>query len=173
MKFANTSANNNVQFEHTSHDTLLTFFISKSLQTVFWCTLSASVILPYLSDYKNCLFEVMMLPWLFPNYPYIHEDKHLFATTNKLIVVILVRKCVCIKKSFLKFFIKLVLIIFVITQTLYSITSSLKFVYWREKSQYLYLIPQISHFLSAFLYLHLMLWIPSERLLQDLVMSLP
>ena len=40
---------------------------------------------------------------------------------------------------------------------LYSIKSSLKFVYSRIQSQYLYLILQTSHFLSSCPYLHLIL----------------
>ena len=54
---------------------------------------------------------------------------------------------------------------------LYSIKPSLKyslkdyFMYLRKQWQYLYLIPQVLHFLSLCLHLHLILWIPSERLL--------
>ena len=40
---------------------------------------------------------------------------------------------------------------------LWSIKSSLKFIYSRKQSQYLYLIPQISSFLSSCRYLHLIL----------------
>ena len=45
------------RFEHANHDILL---ISKSLQTLFACALSAPVILPYLSEYKNLIFRVMI-----------------------------------------------------------------------------------------------------------------
>ena len=48
---------------------------------------------------------------------------------------------------------------------LYSIKSSLNFIYPGKQPQYLYLIPQFSHFLSSCPYLRLILWIPSERLL--------
>ena len=50
-------------------------------------------------------------------------------------------------------------------KNLYSIKSLLKFVYSVKESQHLYLIAQVSHFLSSCPYLHLSLWIPSERLL--------
>ena len=42
----------------------------------------------------------MVFHSIFPNHPYIHEDKHLFATVKKLIVVV-IRKYntfACIKK---------------------------------------------------------------------------
>ena len=48
---------------------------------------------------------------------------------------------------------------------LYFIILSLKFMYSRKQSQYLHLIPHVSHFLSSCLCLHLILWISSERLL--------
>ena len=48
---------------------------------------------------------------------------------------------------------------------LYSTKLSLKFLYWRKQSQYLYLILQVSHFFSSRPYFHLTLWIPSGRLL--------
>ena len=47
---------------------------------------------------------------------------------------------------------------------LYFIKSSLKLACSRKQWQYLYFILQI-HFLSSCLYLHLILWIPSARLL--------
>ena len=47
---------------------------------------------------------------------------------------------------------------------LYSIKLSLKFVYSRKQSQYLYLILQALHFLSSCPNLHLILWNPSETL---------
>ena len=40
---------------------------------------------------------------------------------------------------------------------LYSIKSSLKFIYSGKQPQYLYLIPQFSHFLSSCPYLRLIL----------------
>ena len=48
---------------------------------------------------------------------------------------------------------------------LYSIKSFLKFMYSRKQSKYLYLVTQISHFISSCTYLHLISWIPSKRLL--------
>ena len=48
---------------------------------------------------------------------------------------------------------------------LYSIKSSLKFVYSRKQLQYLYLIPQVLHFLLSCPNSHLIPWIPSESLL--------
>ena len=41
------------------------------------------------------------------------------------------------------------------TKHLYSTKSSLKFASSRKQSQYLYLIPQVSHILSSCPYLHL------------------
>ena len=77
----------------------------------------------------------------------------------------MVRKSVCIKKLFLELFVKFVLIILLQHKYLYSIKSSLKYVYSRKQSQYLYLIPYVSHFLSSYPNLHLILKIPSETLL--------
>ena len=51
---------------------------------------------------------------------------------------------------------------------MYRIKSYLKFVYSRQHSQYLYLIPHISHFLLPYLCLFLILWIPSGRLSRKL-----
>ena len=59
----------------------------------------------------------------------------------------------------------------------YTIKSSLKFLYSIKQSQHLYLILQVLLFLSSCQYLHLILRIPSERLLtrfdNELVMNLP
>ena len=46
-----------------------------------------------------------------------------------------------------------------------SVMLSFMFVYSRKHSHYLYLIPHVSHFLWSFPYLHLILFIPSARLL--------
>ena len=55
------------------------------------------------------------------------------------------------------------LIIFLATRTLYSIKLSLKIVYLRKQSQYLYLIPNVLYFLSYCPNLHFILWIISEK----------
>ena len=46
-----------------------------------------------------------------------------------------------------------------------SVMLSFMFAYSRKHSHYLYLIPHVSHFLWSFPYLHLILFIPSARLL--------
>ena len=53
-----------------------------------------------------------------------------------------------------------------ITKHFYSIKSSLKFGYLRKQSQYLYLIPHVSHFLSSCPNSNLILCSPSDRLLR-------
>ena len=62
--------------------------------------------------------------------------------------------------------------ILIVTQTFvfyhkrfHSAMLSFMFVYSRKHSHYLYLIPHVSHFLWSFPYLHLILLIPSARLL--------
>ena len=80
----------------------------------------------------------------------------------------MVRKFVCIKNRSFNFssnFLWQFLQFSLQSKRLYSTKSPLKFVYPRKQLQYLYLIPQVSHFLSSCLYLHLILLIPSENLL--------
>ena len=82
LKFSNTLAENNVS-PWTYKSLYFQNLFHKFSNTLRACNLHQCYV-PYLSDYKSPLLQVMMFNWIFPNHRYIYKDNHL---SEKLIIV--------------------------------------------------------------------------------------
>ena len=108
--------------------------------------------------------HVIMFDWIFLN---IHNFMRIKPFRNNKINLLMswLENLYTLKNRSFNFSSNLRWLLLLQQKHLYSIESFLKFVYPRKHLQNLYLIPQVSYFLWSCSYLHLILWIPSEKLL--------
>ena len=88
----------------------------------------------------------MMFYWIFFQSSIYSLGKTSFCNNKIILLLSWFRKFECILKSVSLTFHQTFLIIIVQHKEWHSTKSSLKFIYSRKQSQYLYLIPQVSHF---------------------------
>ena len=157
-------------FELTNHGTHPSFLF-ENFCNLFLCMHNLYHRYLLFLGYRKSILQAMTFHWIFLKHPCIHMGQ---LRNNKInFLISWLENSYVLANLFFKFSPKFFWKFLLRHKHFYFIKSSLAFVYSRQQSQTLYFIQHVLHFLLTCPYLHLISWIFSARLSQDLITSLP